>query len=412
MIIVKRGEDEKRFKALGDWILIYGRRKTGKSFFVEKFTEWDEFFYVKRDRTIFSKREGKTISYETLLSLIKRMLEGRKRVVIDEFHRLPPDFLDFLHAFGRRGKLTLISSTLWITKKLLIERSPILGLFSEFPFGLIDERDILKFCLKLLKDEKEAVEMSIYAREPWLIHFFKKKMKAREFISNAILGSKLAIPGLIGEIFLEEERELSRVYEGILRCISNGKCKASEIANYLFSNKLLKKESPAMVQQYLVNLSRIGLIENVPLIGARGSIYKHISPVFEFYFFLEEKYNFSERELNAKFIGEVLNQFLPRQVEDFFRNLLAKIYGLNKAIFIGRDFDIDIALQKFKKPQIFGEVKWKTFVEKEEIRRTEERLGKLKGEKTLIVPSRDVLEFEPKILKVLTPSDISKLIPV
>lgn len=115
IMIIKRPTDERRFNTLGDWILVYGRRKTGKTFFIEKFTEWDEFFHVKRDRTIFSKKERKVISYETLTTLLERVLE-EKRVVIDEFHRLPEDFLDFLQTLGRKGKLTLISSTLWISK--------------------------------------------------------------------------------------------------------------------------------------------------------------------------------------------------------------------------------------------------------------------------------------------------------
>ncbi len=410
MIIIERKEDEKRFRNLGDWILVYGRRKTGKTFFIEKFTKWDEFFYVKRDGTIFSKKERKTITYETLLALLERMLNENRRIVIDEFHRLPPEFLDFLHAFGRRGKLVLISSTLWISKKLLGERSPVLGLFSEFPFGLIDERDVLRFCLKLLKNEKEAVEMSVYAREPWLLHFFKRGMKARDFISNAVIGSKLAIPGLVGEIFLEEERELSRIYEGVLRCMSNGKNKPSEIASALFSKKLLKKESSTMVQQYLINLCRMGLIERVSVVGSKGSFYKHVSPVFEFYFYLDEKYNFSEKELGHKFIARVLDQFLPKQVEDFFRNLLAKMYGLDKGIFVKGDVEVDIALQRFKKPVVFAEVKWKSSVRKEEVRRVEEKLKKFRGEKILIVPMRNALESEPKGLKVLTPKEIVKML--
>ena len=65
MIIIEREEDKKRFNTLGDWILVYGRRKTGKTFFIENFTQWDEFFYVRRDRNIFSKKDMKTISYES-----------------------------------------------------------------------------------------------------------------------------------------------------------------------------------------------------------------------------------------------------------------------------------------------------------------------------------------------------------
>jgi len=263
---------------------------------------------------------------------------------------------------------------------------------------LIDERDILRFCLKKLKNQKEAVETAVYMREPWTVHFYKEGIGGKKFVVNTMLGSRLAIPGLIGEIFLEEERELSKVYEGILRCISNGKNKPSEIANTLFSRKLIAKNSPTTVQQYLVNLSRIGLVERLKVFGKKGSLYKHISSVFELYFYLDEKYNFSEKILNRKFVEKVLEQLLPKQVEDFFRNLLSKVYGLDKAVWVTRDYDIDIVLLRFKKPLVFAEVK-----------KVDELFSKLKGKKFLIVPHEDVLEVEPKNLAILTPRDTLKL---
>lgn len=238
--------------------------------------------------------------------------------------------------------------------------------------------------------------MGVYAREPWLIHFFKKDMRVRDFIVNSLVGSKIAIPGLICEIFLEEEKELSQIYEGILRCISNGKNKVSEIATALFSKKLMKKESAGMVQPYLVNLARIGLIEKLPIVGKKSTIYMHTSPIFEAYFYLDEKYNFSEREVNSNFIARVLDELLPKQAENFFRNLLAKIYGLSKGTLVLKDFDIDIVLQRFKKPVVFAEVKWKDFVRKEEIKKLDEKFAKFNGKKLLLIPKREVLEIEPK----------------
>jgi|GEM_PF-4433175 len=59
--------------------------------------------------------------------------KSNKTIVIDEFHRLEDDFLDFLHSIGKGGKFILISSTLYLSKKILTEKSPLLGLVAEMP---------------------------------------------------------------------------------------------------------------------------------------------------------------------------------------------------------------------------------------------------------------------------------------
>lgn len=135
-LVIYRKEVDK-IKALKKWLLVFGRRKTGKTFLVENFLNYDEYFFVKRDRSIISKKEGREITYETLKLLIERCLSDGKTVVVDEFHRLGEDFLDFLHSTRKSGKLILISSTLFLSKKIFASHSPILGLFAEAPIGLI-----------------------------------------------------------------------------------------------------------------------------------------------------------------------------------------------------------------------------------------------------------------------------------
>ena len=51
-------------------------------------------------------------------------------------------------------------------------------------------------------------------------------------ISDAIFKS---IPAMIGEIFTEEERYISAIYEGILRAVASGNTVSTEISSYLFS---------------------------------------------------------------------------------------------------------------------------------------------------------------------------------
>ena len=84
-----------------------------------------------------------------------------------------------------------------------------------------------------------------------MIEFFDEKEDPREIIAKSLEYSVKTIPALVGEIFTEEERSISAVYEGILRAIANGKTVSGEISSYLFSRKLIKKDDPSIVQQYL-----------------------------------------------------------------------------------------------------------------------------------------------------------------
>jgi SpoVK/Ycf46/Vps4 family AAA+-type ATPase len=71
-IILVRYTDIERWKKTGERVLVYGRRKTGKTFFLKNFTSYDEYFFVKRDGEILDLKSMKTISYEYLKDLLIR----------------------------------------------------------------------------------------------------------------------------------------------------------------------------------------------------------------------------------------------------------------------------------------------------------------------------------------------------
>jgi len=109
---------------------------------------------------------------------------------------------------------------------LLGPKSPILGLFLEFKLDIIDERDILLALKNYIKNPKNLVEYCTYSREPILLRFFNSNLVP------VLKNMKFAVPSLVGEIFTEEERELSSRYEGILRAISTGKNTLGEITSF------------------------------------------------------------------------------------------------------------------------------------------------------------------------------------
>jgi hypothetical protein len=63
--------------------------------------------------------------------------------------------------------------------------------------------------------------------------------------------SKLTIPALIGEIFAEEDRSLSKVYEAILRTVGAGRWNYKEVANILYGRNIVNKADSSVVLPYI-----------------------------------------------------------------------------------------------------------------------------------------------------------------
>jgi hypothetical protein len=396
-MIIERRADAKRIAESKKWVLLYGRRKTGKTFLVTNFLKFDEYFFVKNNGSILTKT-SESISYEAFIQVFSRALEDNKIVVVDEFHRLGKEFFDFLHFMKKSGKLILVSSTLFLSKKMFSAKSALLGLFTEIPLGLISIEDCLNALKKFNLSKKEQLEIAVLLREPIAIDYFNPKENARKTIAKIIQGSAKTIPALVGEIFFEEERELSGVYEGILRAIASGKVGSGEISNYLFSKKLIKKDDPSIIQQYLNNLSSFGIIRKIKVFSKKRFIYKLASPLSRIYYYADEKYNLSERRMQEKELNRIADELMPRIIEDNVREALAEKHGLEETIIEAKDFEIDGLLLKFKKPEIALEVKWKSLKEKE-IRQIEQKLGKTQAKnKILFIPDKNKIKTKLKTM--------------
>ena len=86
MILIPRKEAEE-INRIQKWALLYGRRKTGKTFLVQNFVKFNNFFFVNRDGSIYSEKLGK-LSVDTLIALLNT---NTGTIVIDEFQRLFAD---------------------------------------------------------------------------------------------------------------------------------------------------------------------------------------------------------------------------------------------------------------------------------------------------------------------------------
>ncbi len=386
-MIILRPEETKRIKESTKWTLVYGRRKTGKTFLVRQFVPYDEYFFVKTNKSILDK-ENVSISYEVFLEVLKRSLADGKTLVVDEFHRLGQDFFDMLHALKKQGKLILISSTLFLSKKLLSSKSALLGLFAEAPIGLIRMRDALHAIKDMHLSKKERLELALIMREPLAVDYLDEKKHPRELVATVIARSLKTIPALVGEIFAEEAREISGVYEGILRAVALGKVTSGEISSSLFSKKLIAKDDPSIIQQYLNNLLSFGVLKRIEILNKKRFIYKHVSPLAKMYYYADEKYNLAERLVQEREVLPIVDELMPRLVEDNVREALAEREGLRESIIEAADYDVDGCLLKFKKTEIALEVKWKN-IDSSDILRSEEILGKIDASrKILFVPDK------------------------
>ena len=404
MRIIRRKIELKRVEGPG-WKMLYGRRKTGKTFLVQNFTDYDEFFFVGRDGTVYDRINGGTLTVGEFMNLFPRLLKGGN-VVVDEFHRLPGRFLDILHAHAGTGEMTLITSTLWLARRTLLgSESPLLGIVRPLQVGLIDEREII---VELSREVagRELIEASSYLREPLLVPIYKKPI--REFLTDYLHSSGSMVKELIGEAFTEEERELTAIYEAVMKGVADGKETSTELSSLLFSRGLIEKDNPGVLQRYLAILAGMGILRKIQVVGKKRKkfVYRHASPLLDLHFYLEAKYAYTELETPREFIRKTVDEKVPRHVEDFIESLLAKIYGLRPVRIEKPQLELDVALEGFKKLELVGEVKWKNRVKGEEVKRIEDKLGKFSCRKVLIVPSAEVLEKKPEGIEILTPEDL------
>ncbi len=407
MRIIRRKIELKALDGSG-WKMLYGRRKTGKTFLVQKFLDYDEFFFVGRDGVVYDRLNGGTMTSAEFINLFPRLLKDG-RIVVDEFHRLPSNFLDLLHAYSGSGEVTLITSTLWLAKRTLLGKgSPLLGIVTPAKIGLIDEREILVELSRELEG-KELVEASTYLREPLLVQPYRPPL--REFLTNYLFSAAPMIKELIGEAFTEEEKELTAVYEAVMKGIASGKRTSTELSSLLYSRGLIEKDNPGVLQRYLSILTDMGILRKLPVTGKRRKkfSYMHLSPLLDLHFYLEAKYAYTELETPREFIERAVSEKVPKAVEGFVESLLSKVYGLRQIRIEMPKLELDISLQGFKRLELVGEVKWKNRVRREEVRKIEDKLGKFDCRRVLVVPSEDVLEKTPQGVEVLTPEKLLEL---
>jgi AAA+ ATPase superfamily predicted ATPase len=353
--IIERYETDIAKKAK-KYLLIYGRRKVGKTFMVKNFLKYDIYVLIKKGGGMYI--EGGPVknldSYRQFTEFLSAWLSENKIIVIDEFQRLPEEFLEFLQLQYPNGRVILTGSSFHIIKDVISPKSPILGLCSDLRLSLISPLDIFNGLAKTLS-KQSAFELSPYFSDPWVIPYLSKN---KNNIEDILLLSKSTVNALIGEVFLEEEKKLSQVYEGIIRSLALGRWKLGLMADLLYSRKVLKKPDQHLVKPYLKNMESMDLIKRIPIFNKKEFKYMVKSPIMELSFMLDEKYNFFQQDVSRNTLKKEISNILPKHIERFAGELFAQVYDGTYEYFYSKDFDIDFIIKRRKKVLAVGEVKW------------------------------------------------------
>mgnify|MGYP003873235221 CR=1 FL=1 len=309
------------------WVLLFGRRKTGKTFLVRRMLHYDYYFFVTRGRGVFCEStEGvESLTYPVFLERLKNLLKNDIVLVIDEFQRLPEDFLDFLHyaKSWSKAKVILVGSSMLVSKRILHPRSPLLGIVKPVKLSLIKPLDVMRALLKLKKPE-EALALAPIVSDPWILEFIDLNKPYEEIVDQVIEVLRLSARGLIGEVFLEEERELTERYEAILRAIACGCKTPGEVASYL-SGILGEHLKSQDVKKYMSNLVEMGLVRKIRLFKKKRYLYIVDSPLLDLFFYLDAKLGFYELRPPLSLVKEKAVEKIPFYYEQFIVDLLAQI---------------------------------------------------------------------------------------
>jgi hypothetical protein len=123
------------------------------------------------------------------------------------------------------------------------------------------------------------------------------------------------------------------------------------------------------------------------------------------FYYLDEKYGFGERDTSKKELEKLLNEILPKIIEDSIRELIGQIFGMNLFYYQTQDLELDGLYTKFKKPSIALEVKWKANIKDEDLRKAEINLKKINVRKRILfVPNKNGLSSDE--IDIMDPSDI------
>ncbi|MDK2464802.1 MAG: ATP-binding protein [Candidatus Korarchaeota archaeon] len=378
-------------RASRGWILVYGRRKVGKTFVIKRYLDWDVYVTVSRARdAIVEDFTGvRRAELDAALERVSRVLSSGGAAVVDEFQRLPEGAWDLLAALHPQGRLIASGSSLGIVGRVFDRRSPLLGLIQPFMMDVIRYADAVA-SLSRHVEARASLEWGILLRDPWISPMVDPRSEGDpvRWLCDSAPQLVMSAQGLVGEVFTEEERNLTALYESVMRLLAEGVWRPSEIAGILSSRGLLEGGTPA-VTGILARLSSMGLVEGIPLwrSGRARVYYRHRSPLLSLLLYLEQKFGVSDGY--APEYGPVRSAF-GREAEYSVGEMLAERLRGRMAHHVSERRDVDVVVLDARERRVLAayEVKLGGFT-RSEAREAVERMRGLGPPRVGLVSLRD-----------------------
>ncbi len=346
-VVLRRREcfEIRRLVESGSWLLVYGRRKTGKTWLIRRCTPWGIYAVVTRSGECLLETGGSS-SFIGMGECVRRVLEAVRRGgvgVIDEFQRMPERYWEeiSLARSESEGSLILCGSSMGIVRRVFDRSSPLLGLLEAFMVDIVRVEDAIASLAEHGLAPREAVLWSVVARDPWILAHIEPRGEPWRVLAEHSGFLVPSVRGLIGEVFEEEERSLTRVYDAVLSLLAQGYWRAADIAARLYAARLVSSPSPGTATGVLEVLSSMGLVERVKLWRTRGArvYYRHRSSLTSLLYRIADYVE----ELGSPPPAETLRAAYGLELQFAIGELLAARHGLQRAYSIqpdGRDIDV------------------------------------------------------------------------
>jgi AAA+ ATPase superfamily predicted ATPase len=386
---------EERYRQHGfDFIVIYGRRRIGKTELIKNFVKDKPHIYMlcnkagtsanisglKREIAKFVREpEIATGNLDEIFSYLSGKTKDKLVVVLDEFSYLvekddavPSLFQAVIDEVLKTKNLMLIicGSSISMMESLLGYKNPLYGRKTGHM-----KVDLLKF--RYLKDffpqntlEENIKTYAILGGVPFYLEKFEAGMSALDNARKEIFSKKGRLYEEVEFILKEEFREPD-IYKGILTAIARGNAKVADIAN-----KTGIRASD--MDRYLKTLIMLGIIrKEIPVTEKKSkkTLYTIDDNLFDFYSLFFEPYR-SDIELGelsnleaslknnfnayaGKKFENLVRKEAIRKISPFPISKVGRWWGFHREKEQRRELEIDIvALNEETNKILFCECKW------------------------------------------------------
>lgn len=395
---------EERYSEKGfEFIVIYGRRRIGKTELIKNFIKNKPHIYFLCDKTgtqsnalrfrkevasFMSEPEIASESFRDIFSYILSKTKNRPVIVLDEFSYLvekddaiPSVFQSIADEIlkGRNIMLIICGSSMSMMEKLLGRRNPLYGRKTGHM-----KIDFIRF--KHFKDffprnstEENIKTYAILGGVPFYMDKFDKNKAAIENAREQILSKKGRLYEEVDFLLKEELREPD-VYKAILSAIASGSTKVVEIA----AKSGIKASD---MDRYLKVLIMLGIVKReIPATERKSkrTLYVIDDNFFDFYTLFYEPHK-SEIEIGEmknliENLNKNFNAYAGKKFEKLIRtdallklipfsaSRIGRWWGFYREGGVRKELEIDIvALNDNTKEILFAECKWQDNVDAKRI---------------------------------------------